>query len=476
MFDQYRVVQAGIQPVFEELKLVLIGSQGAGKNAIGNAIFREKIFTLWTSYKSHYVKETRTVSGTQIHLARTPGWKGDLSRSEKTKYEIVHCVQSLYNTGPHAVLLALKVNSELPESTIQTLESLLTDKLWDHTIVLFTNGEKLGGYTIEDHIRCKQLQPLIDKCGERYFVVQKKDSNQITDTIEELIIRKNSARCFKLSAPNEVYINTLLSDWIWLVTRIKSKIDSISAFKENLCRKHNTRNNNSVTKLLRSKDDEIRRLNNIVQEKEKEIVRLRSGNSRTRDGPDLSALNRRIAELEHQLDMKCKEVEKKDTEIEELKTQLQIWKTKAKEWRTHEDQRATAHADMRSRIGQNVSKMESYKQIPLPDRPSNRGEHVPTGSVVLREWGLGLCKILDELSDAQLKKMQDFMHLDKEWNIPRRLMEGKNRGDLVDLIIEKWGQRQSVLKTQDLIKKIPRNDDCMIELFRPFLNEIGDTW
>ncbi len=211
---------------------MLIGSQGAGKSTIANAILKEKVFRFWTSFRRDYIK-TRRVSGTQIHLTRTPGWRGDLSRSEQTKREIVYCVQALYKTGPHAIILVLKVNSVLSESNISTLESLLTVQLWEHTIVLFTHGEKLGDYTIEDYIRCHQLQPLIDKCGERYFVIRNNDSNQITETIQELVVRKNSACCFKLSAQTEVN-NTLESDWRHLVERIKLKITILSASKEKL--------------------------------------------------------------------------------------------------------------------------------------------------------------------------------------------------------------------------------------------------
>ncbi|KAK7171098.1 hypothetical protein R3I94_001112 [Phoxinus phoxinus] len=472
--DQLPLIEGdeGIQPVFRELKLVLIGFQGAGKNTVGNAILRDKIFTFWTSFRRDHVKETRTVSGTQIHLTRTPGWNGELSRSEKTQIEIVHCVQSLYDTGPHAVLLALKVNSKLPESTISTLESLLTDELWNHTIVLFTNGEKLGGYTIEDNIRCQQLQPLIDKCGQRYFVVHKNDCNQITDTIEELIIRKNSASCFKLSALKEVDANTLLSDWICLIERVKSKIVSLSTIKEKLQLNPETLNDDSVKKLLKSKDDEIKRLNNIVQEKEMEIVRLRSRHS----GPEMIAQHT-IAELEHQPNVKCK-CEEKDAVIEELKKELHLWKTIAIEWRTHKDQYPTVHADIGCRLSQNLSQesMRSYTQISLHVLPSNSGERVAPGSVLQHEWGVTLLQILDELSDDQLKTMKDRMHLSKEWKIARSAMEDKTRGHLVDLIIEKWGERQSVLKTRDLMKKIPRNDDVMIDLFTPFLEEIGETW
>ncbi|XP_043101595.1 GTPase IMAP family member 9-like [Puntigrus tetrazona] len=284
-----------IQPIFEDLKLVLIGSQGAGKNAIANAILGKKVFTFWTSFKSKYVKETCRVSGTRIHLTRTPGWTGDLSRSGKTKREIVRCVQSLFRTGPHAVILALKVNSMLSESTINTLESLLTVQVWDHTIVLFTHGEKLGDYTIEDYIRYQQLQSFIQKCGKRYFVIENNSSNQITDTIQELVAKKNSAFYFKLSAQIEDN-NALESDWRLVVERIKSKITSLLAFREKLRLDLQMQNSSSLRRLLDSKNAEINRLNAIVQEKEREIERLCSG------GLDPSGLHRRpIAELDAEL-------------------------------------------------------------------------------------------------------------------------------------------------------------------------------
>uniref|UniRef100_A0A672RBH1 AIG1-type G domain-containing protein n=1 Tax=Sinocyclocheilus grahami TaxID=75366 RepID=A0A672RBH1_SINGR len=363
------------KPIFEDLKLVLIGSQGAGKNTIANAILKEKVFTFWTSLRSVHIKETRTVSGTQIHLARTPGWNGDLSRSEQTKREIVHCVQTLYKTGPHAVILVLNVNSVLSESNISTLESLLTVQLWDHTIVLFTNGEKLRHYSIEDHIRSEQLQPLIDKCGKRYFVIRKNYSNQIIETIEEHVVRKNSMSCFKLSAQTDDN-NTLLLDLKYVVERIKSKISSLSASKEKL------QNEDSMKKVLDAKEAEIRRLEKIVQEKEREIERLQS---RTQD-LDQSAQNRRNTELEDQVYMMSnelkgmntenetlkKQVKEKDAEIEKLKKELQVRRQEAVGQWTQENQYATVCADYCSKLCQGVSAgaIRSQTQIQLQAIPS----------------------------------------------------------------------------------------------------------
>lgn len=351
-----------------------------GKNTIANAILNEKVFRFWTSLTSDYIKQTRRVSGTQIHLTRIPGWRGDLSRSKQTKREIVYCVQALYETGPHAVILVLKVNSVLSESNISTLESLLTVQLWNHTIVLFTHGEKLGGYTIEDYIRCHQLQDLIDKCGGRFSVIQNNDSNQITETVQELIARKNSASCFKLSAQTVVN-NTLESDLGCLVERIKSKITSLLASKEKLNTR--TQNNNSIERLLDSKDAEIRRLNAIVQEKEREIERLRSRYLRTQD-LDPSGLRRRIAEVENQRDMMSnelkernteneilkKQVKEKDAEIEELKIELKKHKQEAGVWRTHEDE--TVFTGHRRKFCQGVSTVSkrSFNQTQLQVLPS----------------------------------------------------------------------------------------------------------
>ncbi len=244
----------------------------------------------------------------------------------------------------------LNVNSVLLESNISTLESLLTVPLWEHTIVLFTHGEKLGDYTIEDYIRRHQLQPLIDKCGERCFVIQNNDSNQITETIQELVVRKNSACCFKLSAQTEVN-NTLESDWrVETVERIKLKITILSASKEKLMLNPRTENNNSIKRLLDLKDAEIRRLNAIVQEKEREIERLRSRYLRTQD-LDPSGLRRRIAEVEDQLDMMSNELKENNTD-----------------WRTH-DQYETVYAGYRSKLCQGVSTVSkrSRNQIQLQE-------------------------------------------------------------------------------------------------------------
>lgn len=64
----------------------------------------------------------------------------------------------------------------------------------------------------------------------------------------------------------------------------------------------------------------------------------------------------------------------------------------------------------------------------------------------------------------------------EEYKINRGSVEHRDRVELADLMLKQWGEWQSVLKARDLMKKIPRNDEAMIELFEPFLKSIGDTW
>lgn len=95
-------------------------------------------------------------------------------------------------------------------------------------------------------------------------------------------------------------------------------------------------------------------------------------------------------------------------------------------------------------------------------------DHIPTG------WSETLLKILEMLKDYEVKKLKYYLKEDEEFTIS--IDSIVDIIDLADAIKNQWGKRWAVLKLRDLIKKIPRNDDKMIQHFAPFLEKIGETW
>ncbi|XP_049338979.1 putative uncharacterized protein DDB_G0287113 [Astyanax mexicanus] len=160
----------GDDPLFKELHLVIIGSHGSGKNDIGNAILRKKAFTSPSFFAKHYVKKERTVFGTKVTIVRAPGWSGELDSHEnhsELKQEIKDAVNS-FEKGPHAIILAIKWNSNLTQTTQATLEKLLTRRFWEHTIII--SKEDLKKTNNEN------IDSLIEELNNRYCQLPKRSS------------------------------------------------------------------------------------------------------------------------------------------------------------------------------------------------------------------------------------------------------------------------------------------------------------
>ncbi|KAM9440438.1 GTPase IMAP family member 8-like isoform 2-T3 [Clarias gariepinus] len=135
------------------------------------------------------------VAGKDITVVEAPGWqrnKAVRNSIELLKQEIVLSV-SRCPPGPHAVLLVLRLNVKSWKSEQNVLEGyleLLTERVWSHTIVLFTFGDALGDTTIEQYIKTEEyLQGLVQKCGNRYHVFNNKkrhDVSQVTELLEKI--------------------------------------------------------------------------------------------------------------------------------------------------------------------------------------------------------------------------------------------------------------------------------------------------
>ncbi|XP_042183839.1 GTPase IMAP family member 8-like [Oncorhynchus tshawytscha] len=85
---------------------------------------------------------------------------------------------------------------------VQEHLELITDAVWAHIIVLFNFGDWLGDTTIEQHIESEgeALQWLVEKCGNRYHVLNNRSNSgfQVTELmrkIEELMSFNSSSYC-----------------------------------------------------------------------------------------------------------------------------------------------------------------------------------------------------------------------------------------------------------------------------------------
>ncbi|KAI4888850.1 hypothetical protein NFI96_007632 [Prochilodus magdalenae] len=191
-----------------DLRIILLGSRYSGKSSAGNTILNREEFELKRT--AQCVKRQGEVAGRHITVVEAPGWWINEPVEENTellKQEIVLSV-SLCPPGPHAVLLIIHVDCAFDtndRSVIEGYLKLLTDTVWSHTIVLFTCGDCLGDTPIEQHIENegKDLQWLVEKCGNRYHVLNNKnrsDDTQVTELLEKIeeMLAANSGRHFQM--------------------------------------------------------------------------------------------------------------------------------------------------------------------------------------------------------------------------------------------------------------------------------------
>ncbi|XP_041927111.1 GTPase IMAP family member 9-like [Alosa sapidissima] len=178
-----------------ELRIVLLGSGRSGKRSSGNTILgREEFDTVGRT--AQCVKRQEKVAGRQVTVVEAPGWWSNLQLEDTPELtrEQIELSVSLCPPGPHALLLVIPVDTQFTESerrSVQEHLELLSERVWSHTIVLFTCGDWLGDTPIEQHIESEgeSLHWLVEKCGNRYHVLNNQtrdDHMQVTQLMEKI--------------------------------------------------------------------------------------------------------------------------------------------------------------------------------------------------------------------------------------------------------------------------------------------------
>ncbi|XP_047670125.1 GTPase IMAP family member 4-like [Tachysurus fulvidraco] len=178
-------------------KIVLLGKAEAGKNRVARFILG---YTKLNEESEECLLHEGEHAGRRICIVNTPGWDrvSIECTTEKIKKEIVRSV-TLCPPGPHALVLVLPINAD-DELSVNELESasrhmeLLSERVWNHTVVLFLCEGDVEESTIKEHIH--KAEKLLEKCRGRHCVMRLSDSKTqvhgLLEVIDDMVKEKNS--------------------------------------------------------------------------------------------------------------------------------------------------------------------------------------------------------------------------------------------------------------------------------------------
>lgn len=204
---------AGVQFLFD-LRIVLLGNRAAGKTSLANLITGHAEPHLRRT--AQCVKMYGDFAGRQVIVVDTPGWWKNYLVKETPEFQKQEIVLSVAHCppGPHAVLLVIRVDALFKEKHRRSAQEhleLLSERVWNHTIVVFTYRDQLQEQALGKHIGSEGeslLLWLVEKCGHRYHVLntERATGTQLTGLLEKIdaMVVGNGSCHFEMGRLHEV--------------------------------------------------------------------------------------------------------------------------------------------------------------------------------------------------------------------------------------------------------------------------------
>ncbi|XP_062399452.1 GTPase IMAP family member 8-like [Sardina pilchardus] len=179
------------------LRVVVLGFHESGKTSLINTFLNQTGPEFWKITDS-CVKREGEVCRRKLICIDTPGWWREYPLSDTAdfiKQKIVLSVRECL-PGPHAFLLIIDINNvpftEKIRRSVEEHMGLFGERVWEHTIVVFTRGEYLEGKSLEQHIEIEgeALKWLVEKCGNRchmFNIVSTESCDEVDENMNKLL-------------------------------------------------------------------------------------------------------------------------------------------------------------------------------------------------------------------------------------------------------------------------------------------------
>lgn len=192
------------------IRMVLLGAKGSGKTSVLNTVLGRDGVPVPRRTAQCVVGEA-VMFGRQLTVVDTPGWWMNYYTEDSTVFDQREMVLSLSlcPPGPHVFLLVVRVDRAFTETygraALEHLR-LIGEHIWSRVLVVFSFGDWLGDTTTERLIESEgdALRRLLDKCGDRYHVLNNKtrgDGFQVRELIgkmEEMLTGGDSYHYYEL--------------------------------------------------------------------------------------------------------------------------------------------------------------------------------------------------------------------------------------------------------------------------------------